>query len=76
MADTRSLRDTRCSQPEAALSRRYRVRRYVVGQLIDGEWHAGQAFARETGEFVRQVSRFRDWSSAEATSRFKAEPGR
>ena len=47
-----------------------------MGQLIDGEWHAGQAFARETGEFVRQVSRFRDWISAEATSRFKAEPGR
>jgi putative glutathione S-transferase len=47
-----------------------------MGQLIDGVWHPGQTFARETGEFVRQSSRFRDRISAEGDSGFKAQAGR
>ena len=47
-----------------------------MGQLIDGKWHPGQGFARETGEFVRQSSRFRDWIGTEGSSGFAPEPGR
>lgn len=47
-----------------------------MGQLIDGGWHPGQAFARETGEFIRQSSRFRDWITADGSSGFRPEPRR
>lgn len=47
-----------------------------MGQLVDGQWHAGQVFASASGEFVRQRSRFRDWITADGGSRFAPEPGR
>jgi putative glutathione S-transferase len=47
-----------------------------MGQLVNGEWRSGQAFASASGEFIRQSSSFRDWISADGSSGFAAEPGR
>ena len=48
-----------------------------MGMLIDGQWVSDEE-AREDaqGSFVRTESGFRDWITADASSRFKAEPGR
>lgn len=37
-----------------------RVRRCLMGQLVDGNWRTGQSFANPSGEFVRETSRFRN----------------
>lgn len=47
-----------------------------MGQLVDGEWHAGQVFASASGEFIRQRSRFRHRITADGSSGFGPEPGR
>ncbi|MGO8867693.1 MAG: glutathione S-transferase family protein [Alphaproteobacteria bacterium] len=48
-----------------------------MGLLIDGVWHDQWYDTRASGgRFVRSESQFRDWVSADGSSRFKAEPGR
>jgi putative glutathione S-transferase len=48
-----------------------------MGYLLNGVWHDGWYDTRKTGgEFVRSAAVFREGISAEATSRFPAEPGR
>ena len=54
-----------------------------MGQLVDGKWHAGDAFADETdGRFKRKDSQFRNWVTADGEpgpsgdGGFKAEAGR
>ncbi|HYB55429.1 MAG TPA: glutathione S-transferase family protein [Alphaproteobacteria bacterium] len=48
-----------------------------MGLLIDGVWHDQWYDTRASGgRFVRSESQFRDWVTADGSSRFKAEPGR
>ena len=48
-----------------------------MGLLVDGVWHdKWYETGEHGGRFEREGSRFRDWVSAEAGARFRAEPGR
>ncbi|WP_025916545.1 glutathione S-transferase family protein [Herminiimonas sp. CN] len=49
----------------------------MSGYLENGQWHDGWYDTRAThGEFVRTVSGFRDWVTADGSSGYPAEPGR
>jgi glutathionyl-hydroquinone reductase len=48
-----------------------------MGLLIDGVWSDRWYDTKKTdGKFVRQESKFRNWITADGSSRFKAESGR
>lgn len=48
-----------------------------MGVLIDGQWRPDPGYAqRDTGEFIRQASRFRGRITADGSSGFAAEAGR
>jgi putative glutathione S-transferase len=49
----------------------------MSGYLENGKWHDGWYDTRAThGEFVRTVSGFRNWVTADGSSGYLAEPGR
>src|SRR5262249_31687875 len=49
----------------------------MSGYLENGHWHSGWYDTRVTqGEFVRTRSIFRNWITADGSSRYPAEPGR
>ncbi|MFZ3287588.1 MAG: hypothetical protein WA191_12165 [Telluria sp.] len=49
----------------------------MSGYLENGQWHDGWYDTRAThGEFVRTVSGFRHWVTADGSSGYPAEPGR
>lgn len=49
----------------------------MSGYLEKGQWHDGWYDTEAThGEFVRSVSGFRDWITADGSSGYPAEPGR
>ena len=47
-----------------------------MGMLIDGKWSTEWSKPDAKGRFVRSVTRFRDWVTADGASGFKAEAGR
>lgn len=49
-----------------------------MGQLINGQWHTTQALEanKETGEFERKPSTFRNWVDTHPDSEFPVEPDR
>ncbi|MEM8676400.1 MAG: glutathione S-transferase family protein, partial [Cyanobacteria bacterium P01_G01_bin.67] len=48
-----------------------------MGLLIDGVWSDRWYDTKKTGgKFVRQISEFRNWITADGSSGFKAESGR
>ena len=47
-----------------------------MGMLVNGKWQVGERTADPKGRFVRTVTNFRDWITADGSSAFPAEAGR
>lgn len=47
-----------------------------MGMLVDGKWTDDDQVVAKDGQFVRPESPYRDWITADGSSRFKAEPNR
>lgn len=48
----------------------------ALGQLVNGQWTTRWMERNQNGQFQRMPTQFRNWVTADGSSRFKAEPGR
>lgn len=47
----------------------------MPGAFVKGEWKTERQWKNTQGRFVRQVTSFRDWVSADGSSGFPAQAG-